>query len=240
MTVAPRGKRSAEIAGLALNRAKRQKSAPRTTAPTLEAYLDGPGVEGPCGNFKRKRKWRLTNGRQGLIIQKVTRTFAVESYDSTTNTWAPISGATLDGYVTDVNSSVDATVTQYWELWKVRPSGDVVKNEDSFALCSLVPDANTIANTTKGSYTITGVAYFYPTRNVTPDDLNFAEYAVGPAGELFSRATDPAGEIAGHRLVAASGPVTYTVTSTWNSTHTGLIPTSTSPFIPPGAVSVIT
>lgn len=234
------GKRSAYVAGLATTRAKRTKSTPRTTTPTLDAYLDGAGVEGPCGNFKRKRKWRLTNGRQGLIIQKVTRTFAVQSYDATTLTWAAINGATLDGYVTDPSSSVHATATQYWELWKVRASGDIVKNEDSFALCSLIPDPNTIANTTKGSFTITGEAYFYPTRTVTPDDLNFAEDALDVAGELFSRNTDPAGEITGHRLVSASGPVTYTVTATWDSTHIGVIPISTTPFIPPGAISVIT
>lgn len=208
-----------EVASLTMARRSSRPAIARTVAaPTLDAYLDGPGREGVCGGFKRTRRWRLTNGRQGFVIQKVTRTFTVERFDSGAGAWTPISGAALDAYVTDPDSSVHATCTQYWELWKVREDGSVVHNEDSFALCSLIPNATTIVNTTKGSFTITGEAYFYATDSVTADDLGFATGAVRAAGTLHSRTSDPSGDLTANRLVASGAAVTYTVTSTWDST----------------------
>lgn len=186
---------------------------PRNTGPVLSAFADGDGTEGPCGGFTRKRRWRVANPVAGVIIQKVTRTFAVEYFDDT-GSWTAISGDALDDYVTDPGSSVHANRTQYWELWRVRADGSIVHNEDTFALCSLIPDATARANTTRGSFTITGVASFYPTTDA-PGDLGFAQHSVDAAGMLFARDDDPATDI-GH-LDAVGNEVTYTVVSTWNS-----------------------
>lgn len=235
-----------DVANLALNKATpdkrpRRKSAGQrvSTEPALRAVLEGRGIEGPCGGFKRTRKWYLANGRQGLIIQKVTRAFDVERFDS--GAWTAIGGATLNGYVTDAESSICAGDTLYWECWKVNRDGVAIKNEDSFALCSLIPAKSpaSYANTTKGSFTITGEASFYPTE-YDPEDVGFAEGAVAAAGELFSRATDPAGELTRLRITAAGDSVTYTVTSTWDSTWPGPPNTTEVPFIPPQAYSEIT
>jgi hypothetical protein len=222
------------VAGMTMARRSGRTPATRTVAtPALEGFLDGPGREGMCGGFKRTRRWRVTNGTKGVIIQKVTRTFTVERFDGTSRTWAAITGGAIDTYVTDPDSSVDATDAQYWELWRVREDGTVISNEDSFSLCSLIPTATTIANTTKGNFVVSGEAYFYPTATVTSDDLGFATGTVAAAGVLPSRASDPAGDLASNGLVASGAAVTYTVTSTWDSTTTGTV-------APPGALSVIT
>lgn len=215
-------------------RSKRQRkdsTVGRTPAPEFDSYIDGQGSEGICGNFKRTRKWNLRNGKKGLIIQKVTRTFVVESYDGTTQTWSP--NAALDAYVTDPGSSVHATETQYWEAWTVSNNGTVVKNEDSFSLCSLIPDpaAASYANTTKGTFTICGEAYYYPT-NSTAASLGFAADTVGAAGDLLSTTNDP-----GAPGAVAYGPVMFTCVSTWDSTWNGQPNTTDNPFIPPGAYS---
>jgi hypothetical protein len=186
---------------------------PRNRGPALSAYLDGAGTESPCGGFTRKRRWRVTDPVAGVIIQEVTRTFAVEHLDNT-GTWTAIGGDALDAYVTDPASSVEAGCTHYWELWRVRADGTIIHNEDKFTLCSLIPDANARANTTRGSFTITGVAAFYET-DETPTDLGFTQNSVAAAGMLFARDSDPAGDIS--HLDPVGDTVTYTVTSTWDS-----------------------
>jgi hypothetical protein len=186
---------------------------PRNNNPTLSAFPDGAGTEGPCGGFTRKRRWRVDNPVAGVIIQMVTRTFAVEHLDGT-GSWTAINGGALDTYVTDPDSSVHADCTHYWELWRVRDDGTIIHNEDKFTLCSLIPDKNARANTTKGSFTITGVATFYPTRG-TPASLGFTQDSVAAAGMLFARDDDPAGDI--NHLNAVGDNVTYTVVSTWDT-----------------------
>jgi hypothetical protein len=180
-------------------------------SPTLKATLDSSAdEEGQCGNFQRVRYWSVDNPVQGFIIQKVTRAFNVECYNG--STWDPISGSALNTYVTDPASSVDADVLVYWELWKVDASGAVDDGgDDTFGLCSLIPDSTTIDDTTRGSYTMTGEAYFYPTTQ-TPESLGFTRGAVSTAGGLYSSTTDLTGG-----LVPSGSAVTYTVTSTWDS-----------------------
>lgn len=185
-------------------------------SPTLKAALDSSvDEEGQCGNFQRVRYWSVDNPVQGFIIQKVTRTFNVECYNG--SSWDPISGGALNTYVTDPDSSVDADVLVYWELWTVDASGAVSDGgDDTFGLCSLIPDSTHIDNTTRGSYTMSGEAYFYAT-NQTPETFGFAPGAVSTAGGLYSSATDPAAVAAFSALVPSGPAVTYTVTSTWDS-----------------------
>lgn len=228
------GKRKFDAADLAtatLRRSSRRKAV-RSTEPSLSAALTGPGREGACGWFARSRQWRVANPRRGVIIQKVTREFDVESYDDASGTWSTLSGTALDAYVTDPDSSVCATDEEYWEVWKVRADGRVEQNIDTFGLCSLIPDktAANFANTTRGSFTMTGVAAFYPTSD-EPDELGFTEGAVEAAGELLSTTTDPTGG-----LTASPGTVTFTVTVTWDSTST----VTPAPATPDAAYSVVT
>src|SRR5688500_13361974 len=94
--------------------------------PTLTA-LPGAKFEGPCGNFERRRTWRVANPVQGIIVQKIDRTFNVHSAAG------PLAGAALDAYVTDPGSSVHATQTTYWEAWTVDATGAVSDDgEDTF------------------------------------------------------------------------------------------------------------
>lgn len=227
-----------ELVDATLRRSKRVRVQADTT-PSLSAALAGAGTEGPCGGFTRIRNWTVTNGRRGLIIQRVTRTFAVERHNG--STWGAIADDVLNGYVTDAGSSVCALDTNYWEVWRVRADGSVINNGDRFALCSLIPlsTAPSYANTTKGTFTMTGVAAFYPTDR-TPADLGFAAGAVEAAGGLPSRTADPAGDLASAGVVASGADVTYTVTVTWDSAWPGPPNTADVPFIPPNALSIVT
>jgi hypothetical protein len=185
--------------------------------PVLSATPAGKPLEGLCGYFVRARTWNLANAVKGLVIQKVTRTFNVEAHQGG-GVWASISGTALDNYVTDPNASVHATDTEYWEVWEVGPRGGFTpKNKkDTFALTSLIPDANSVTDSTKGSFVIRGEAYFYPT-DKSPADLGFGTN-VAAAGGLFSRASDPASDLTTNGVTAVGSAVIYTVTVTWDST----------------------
>lgn len=186
--------------------------------PVLSATPAGKPLEGLCGYFVRGRTWNVANSVKGLVIQKVTRTFNVEAHQGN-GVWASISGAALDSYVTDPGSSVHATDTEYWEVWEVGPRGGFKPSnkKDTFALTSLIPDANSVTDSTRGTFVIRGEAYFYPT-DKTPADLGFGTN-VAAAGGLFSRASDPASDLTANSVTAVGSAVTYTVTVTWNSAN---------------------
>ena len=192
--------------------------APSTTRPDpvlTATSVSADEEEGLCGNFQRARTWNVANPVKGLIIQKITRTFNVEAYQN--GSWAPISGAALDNYVTDPGSSVHAATTQYWEVWAVGPRGGFGADgkKDTFGLASLIPSAGSGADTTRGTYRISGEAYFYPT-DLAPADLNFAR-TVPAAGGLFSRTSDPASDLTANGVTATGSAVTYTVSVSWDS-----------------------
>jgi len=191
--------------------------APVAAAPPVlsDNHLAGNDEEGRVGNFSRARRWQVTNPQLGVIIQQVVRTFNVDRWDGTA--WQPLAGAAMDAYVTDPNSAVHATTQQYWELWTVDATGTVSDTGiDTFGLCSIIPNARTLRNTTRGTFTITGTASFYPTA-VVPGTLGFARNAVAAAGGLFSRTTNPAGDLGTAGRAASGAPVTYSVTAAWDS-----------------------
>lgn len=184
--------------------------------PVLTAVLDvNQNQEGYCGNFQRVRTWKVQNPVPGVIIQEVTRQFNVSQVNGNA-----LSGSALDNYVQDPNSSVHAGDTKYWELWAVDSKGKVSDGgDDTFGLCSIIPwngigirkYQTHVAKTTKGTFIMSGTAYFYPTSQ-TPTQLGFTQGAVACAGGLYSRKITPSG------LPSQScGPVTYKVTVTWNS-----------------------
>jgi hypothetical protein len=240
----PRKRKVDVVVDTALSRypkRRRTSTAANDATRTLAGTPDGTGTLGRCGNFVRKRNWRIGNGAKGFIIQEVTRTFNVQQYDPVGGTWAPINGGVLDAYVTEPGSSVEATCTHYWELWKVRADGSVVNNPDSFSLCSLIPDAATIANTTKGSFTIAGEAYYYVS-GVDPAVLGFASGAATAAGVLLSTLVDPTAALNANGIRAAAGPVVFPVTVTWDSTWNGVTPPAVGgdPFTPTAAWTAFT
>jgi hypothetical protein len=212
----PRKRKSSatEVATRALStRAKK-----RARMPTLKALTGTAVTRDPCGGFRRRRQWQVENPEQGLIVQHVTRAFEnVERWDSASTAWAAV--ADIDAYVT--REQPYATVAEYWEAWEVDEDGTVENNEDSFALCSIVPDDRHIINTTKGKFTITGRAQFYPTTR-TAASLGFTG-AVGLAGVIANRNTDPALTIAG-----SGAEIIYELVATWNSRYTRIIPPSTN------------
>jgi hypothetical protein len=188
----------------------------KARVPTLKALTGTPVTRDPCGGFRRRRQWQVENPEQGLIVQHVTRAFEnVERWDSASTAWAAV--ADIDAYVT--GEQPYATVAEYWEAWEVDEDGTVDNNEDSFALCSIVPDDQHVINTTKGKFTITGRARFYPTTR-TAASLGFTG-AVGPAGLIANRNTDPALTIAG-----SGAEIVYELVATWNSRYTRIIPPS--------------
>ncbi|WP_308258394.1 eCIS core domain-containing protein [Saccharothrix obliqua] len=214
-----------------------------TATATLTAPKVGEEVEGPCGNFRRDRQWVVDPPQQGVIIQEVTRTFNVELFDPDSGSWNRIEGQALDDYLANSGGSADARVNRYWELWRVNAQGKVGdEGTDTFGMTSLIRHEGQVPDTTRGSFTIRGRAYFYPTKRL-PATLGFKRNAVRTAGGLFSTFDEPQlGD-----LTPASGPITYTVTAVWDSTdfrsdaekaNTPNDPKD--PYVPEGAWSVVT
>ncbi len=150
----------------------------------------------------------VDNPQTGVIVQKITRTFDVRRVSDD----HLMTAAELDAYVPSP-STVYAGDTVYWELWTVDAEGNVSDGgQDTFGLCSLIPDADAIHASTKGTFRMVGSATFHVT-TASPADFGFRQGAVATAGDLWSTTAQPAGLPA-----AASGPVTYTVTVTWDTT----------------------
>lgn len=184
-------------------------------ASVLSTARSGKDEEGLCGNFSRRRDWVITNPRQGVIIQKVTRRFAVECH--TGQGWSPIAASALDDYVQN-GGTVNGGELQYWELWQVNADGTVSDGgDDTFGMTSLIESEGQIHNTTRGSYTISGEACFFATDQV-PTAMGFQPDGAVSAGGLFSRATDPGSDLAALNLTPAAGPLGYTAHVTWDST----------------------
>jgi hypothetical protein len=142
-----------------------------------------------------------------VIIQHIQRTFDVYKVDSTNK----LTAQEIDEEVSK-GSQAYATEGEYWELWEVEANGTVKDGgEDTFSLCSIKRGRQS-KNTTRGKFSITGTAEFYPTTD-PPSTFGFSRGTVNAAGGLFSKASAPGG------LPAASGsPVTHTVTVEWDST----------------------
>lgn len=209
-----------EVVSLAKTRSRR---APKV--PTLEATYSGTMSTDPCGGFRRVRRWTVKNPAQGLIIQHVTRKFTgVHRWDSLTSAWVAMSDSEIDGYVTAEEPY--ATVDEYWEAWEVDSDGVVSENEDSFALCSIIPNSTTVINTTKGQFTIRGVATFYPTE-LDAATLGFTVQTDSPAGVIASRDDNPASDLSGQSVTASGDTIDYQVAATWDSRYTGT-PTPTT------------
>lgn len=189
--------------------------APATVASQAAlANLPADEQEGECGYFERRRLLSVNPPQQGLIIQEINRVFAVEQWDG--SAWTALPAANIDSYVTAKGSDVFATVGRYWELWLVDAQGNVSDGgEDTFSLASIIPGRKR-KDTTRGTYTITGDASFYPTA-VAPATLGFTRGGAGPAGGLFSTLSDPSGAIAANGLTATGQPVRCRVQSTWDS-----------------------
>lgn len=150
--------------------------------------------EAECGNFRRDRTFTPPDGKTGVIVQKITRTFDVTRLD----TGAKIDGAQIDTYCTEPGSAPHATDTQYWEAWDVTKAGET--HDDAWQLCSIAPDPATLPpdgngkpdfrNTTRGTFAMRGTAGFYD--GITASSLGMRRGAVGCAGGLPSATGDPA------------------------------------------------
>ncbi|GIF09073.1 hypothetical protein [Actinoplanes siamensis] len=197
-------------AGNAAVNAMLLQRAPATGTVALSApVVTAENEEGSCGYFSRVREWAVANAQQGVIVQRVTRRFDVERFDG--QGWQALNGAALDAYVAGSGGNADATVTEYWELWQVGADGTVSDGgADTFGLTSIIQQEGVIPDTTRGTFTITGEAQFYPTTD-TPTNLGFVRGAVGTAGGLYSSFTAPT-------LTGGVSPVNYRVTASWDST----------------------
>jgi hypothetical protein len=193
-----------------------QRADTTTTATTI---LSATGVadqefEGQCGYFTRVREWQVDNPQTGIIIQKVTRQFGVEKYNSDDGTWTAMSGAGIDAYITQRDSNAYGRVQQYWEAWRVDAQGNVGDGgDDTFSMCSIIPDGRHKVNTTRGWFRMSGTARFYPT-TLQPSQLGMARNTVPTAGGLYSSYGDPTGGLA-----PSGRAVRYTTTVTWDSSH---------------------
>ena len=187
---------------------------PTTSPPTLSATnVSAEEEEGRCGNFKRVKEWAVAHPVSGVIVQRVTRRFEVTRVGQT----GQMTGSALNAYVRGPGSTVNATETEYWELWTVDSSGSVSDGgDDTFGLCSLIPgDETTIPDSTKGRFTMTGTARFYPTTTAaaTITGFGFSRRAVASAGGLYSTATNPSA-----RLPTPVGPtINHQVVVNWDS-----------------------
>ncbi|MEV7353990.1 hypothetical protein [Kitasatospora sp. NPDC091276] len=201
-------------AGVSVQRAPTPGAGPATQIALT--HLTADDLEGECGYFERRRQLSVAAPQQGVIIQEINRVFAVEEWDGTD--WNAMSGSRIDSYITAKGSSAHATVARYWELWTVDAAGNVSDGaEDTFSLCSVIPGRKR-KDTTRGTYTITGRAVFYPTA-VAPADLGFTPGGAPPAGGLFSTLADPSAAIAGQGLAASGRPVDCRVQVAWDSSQ---------------------
>ncbi|WP_231904944.1 eCIS core domain-containing protein [Streptantibioticus cattleyicolor] len=197
---------------------QRAPAAPTTAAPVATqavfTHLAKDDVEGECGGFERRRALSVNPPQQGVIVQEITRVFAVEQWDG--SAWTALPNTAIDDYVTAKNSTVHATVGRYWELWQVDAEGNVSDGaEDTFGLPSIIP-GRTRKNTTRGTYTITGKAVFHPT-TAAPETLGFTRRGAAPAGDLYSTLSDPTGAITANGLTTTGQPVHCQVHVTWDS-----------------------
>lgn len=178
-------------------------------APTISAAATGAPLEGDCGYFERRRAWSVHPPTQGVIIQHIRRTFDVYKVDDVNK----LTATDIDDYVVSKGSAPYATENEYWELWEVEASGTASdEGEDTFSLCS-IKGRGPSKNTTRGTFTITGTAEFYPT-TAAPSTFGFQRGTVKAAGGLFSMTSAP------HGLPASAGnAVTHTATVEWDSTY---------------------
>lgn len=208
-----------------LRRSTRRKVNPRDPKTTLRAS-PGSKSEGVCGYFLRGRTLYVEDARKpGVIVQKVTRNFTnVELYNLESGKWAlaPMADADIDDYVKSPHSISQpyATVHQYWELWKVSKEGIVADGEDQFSMCAILPYGLTeadAANTTKGTFTVSGEMSYYEAPGDTLDvtGLGFAENEDHPAAKLLHRDSAPPLDAQGFKQVGKT--VMCTVTVTWDS-----------------------
>ncbi|MER0241348.1 DUF4157 domain-containing protein [Streptomyces sp. HSW2009] len=200
---------------------QRAPAAATTAAPVATrcvfTHMPLKDEEGPCGGFVRVRALSVDLPQQGVIIQEVNRVLAVERWDG--KAWSALPRTSIDAYVTAKDSSVHAAIDRYWELWMVDAQGNVSDGaEDTFQLPSIIPGGrgNKQIDTTRGSYTITGNALFYPTA-ATPDTLGFTKGGVEVAGDLHSTLSDPSEAIAARGLTATGQPVRCEVNVRWDS-----------------------
>ncbi|HEU0003898.1 MAG TPA: DUF4157 domain-containing protein [Ktedonobacteraceae bacterium] len=177
--------------------------------PALSATATGTPQEGDCGYFERRRAWSVNPPVQGVIIQHIQRAFDVYKVNDVNM----LTSAEIDDYVVSKGSAPYATENDYWELWEAEGSGTVKDGgEDTFSLCS-IKGRGPSKNTTRGTFTITGTAEFYPT-TAAPSTFGFNRGTVKAAGGLFSMTSAP------HGLPAASGgQLTHTATVEWDSTY---------------------
>ncbi|GAA3910284.1 hypothetical protein GCM10023084_73020 [Streptomyces lacrimifluminis] len=188
-------------------------AAPVATQVAL-THLTADDLEGECGGFERRRQLSVHPPQQGVIVQEINRVFAVEQWDG--QAWTALPSTAIDAYVTAKSSTVNATVGRYWELWEVDAQGNVSDGaEDTFGLPSIIPGRKRV-NTTRGTYTITGDAVFYPT-TAAPGTLGFTRGGAAPAGGLFSTTADPSGTITASGLTATGQPVRCRVDVSWDS-----------------------
>jgi len=191
--------------------------------PTLTWAVDSSSNEEDyCGGFKRVRYWTLANATDGYVVQKVTRQFVeLKQFDPSLNggkgDWQDLAVAAVDTYTGNTYAYVTNLV--YWEAWEV-DSGSIKGGfGDAFSLSRILPtEAQYASNgwnpkdypkyTTKGTYTITGDAAYYP--GLTAGKLGFSILTDHPANGLLGSDSDPG-------LTPVYTATQYTVTCTWDT-----------------------
>ena len=194
-----------------------------TTTPTLNWEVDSSqNEEDYCGGFKRVRYWKLTNATDGYVVQKVTRQFVeLKQFDWSLNSgkgdWQDMSPAGIDAYTGNTYAYVNNLV--YWEAWEVESGNIKGGYGDAFSLSRILPTETEYASnkfnpkdypryTTKGAYTITGEAAYYP--GLTSAKLGFSVLTDHPANGLLGSDSDPG-------LSPVYTATTYWATCAWDT-----------------------
>lgn len=192
---------------------KKRKQSGLPPAPLLRAVHRHGAEEGLCGNVQRVTAWQLDHPRKGVIIQKITKQFDIRR--SHKPGAAKMTAEQVKSYVKNRDSSTGLQDQQYWELWPVDAQGHIDDPEDTFGLCSIIPDTpSTAPNSTFGHFTQVGEAAFYETL-LSPQSLGFSFGAVSSAGDMFSTAQDPSARLP----AAAPGRIIHKLETRWDSEH---------------------
>jgi hypothetical protein len=204
----------------------RRRWMPARDAPSAVPTPRSTGLTQPteslAGSFIVKRNWDKLSAGPGFIVQEITRTFNVEVLHG--GGWQAATAGVLQAYMDPARyADLYFTLDKYWEIFEVDADGDPLHN-DTFQLTPISGRTSVgYADTSRGTFTQVGVAYFVPT---TDSLATFAAHfgmtagAVAAANGLHSRSGAYGFVAAAGALYPVSQPSTFTVLVTWDTDST--------------------
>ncbi|MFL5910146.1 MAG: hypothetical protein ACJ768_06205 [Gaiellaceae bacterium] len=198
---------------------------------------------GRAGNFEQRRRFVTPPGKQGAVIQQVTRSFQGVRRGPRSADGSGMTPDQIDQLVRSKDAEAHASHGNYFEGFVVPKSGDRTAMEDTFGLTSIASPEEakrpSLKNTTSGRFTMRGQARFYehpnPGQLLEKHGFRSRKEGTTPANTLPERPA--AAHRSGKRSFDAltlddisrdhphSGEVTHDVVADWDTFARGGITT---------------